>query len=177
MLSILSMTYGRPSMTSNIPKVPLPRPLEDSQLSFQSDQTGSTTSNLSRMRFFCESVRVYEILDEILSNVYWSGPLSSTSTGMKDLPADSVILLDAKLRNFEAEVPPFLSWKMSDSSASVLSELSPDLQELYQRQRNILHARKVYRKLLFYTSSDRTQVSLHTDNVIPPDANPIVQSE
>jgi hypothetical protein len=129
-------------MTSNIPKVPPPRPLEDSELSFQGEQT-TPTSKPSRTRFFCESVTLYEILDEILSNVYRPGLLPSTTTGMRDFSADSVILLDSKLRNFEDEVPLFLSWKMDVGKTSMLLELSPDLQESYQRQRNILRTRQV----------------------------------
>lgn len=62
---IVSMTFGRPSMTSHIPPVPLPSTVSDSEL--LSDSNGRAGGvGYSLMTFYVSTIELYGILDSIL---------------------------------------------------------------------------------------------------------------
>lgn len=126
----VSMTYGRPTMTSHLSSVPLP----------ESSVTGSMEQRPSVMSFYISTIELYKILDTILSDVYkaWRGRGSTTATGPTTRHAglDVIMELEEKLLDYEAHVPSFLNWT---SPATPTGE-SPD-RMIWKRQRNVLHAR------------------------------------
>lgn len=129
------MTYGRPSMTSHLPSVPLPEAEGSSPV--------GETRNPSLMAFYIATIELYQILDSILSDVYnaWRGRSSNTitsrSAATKQAGLDVVIDLEERLFEYESNVPSFLSW-VRQSTPAVDSD-----QVILDRQRNVLHARYV----------------------------------
>lgn len=134
---IVSMTYGRPSMTSHLPSVPLPG---DEGLSPVGE-----TRNPSLLAFYIATIELYQILDSILSDVYkaWRGrsssvPTSDSGGAIKQAGLDVVVELEEKLIDYESNLPSFLSWT-HQSTTPIVTSASDQL--TLHRQRNVLHAR------------------------------------
>lgn len=131
---IVSMTYGRPSMTSHLPSVPLPGAVGRSPV--------GRTPNPALMTFYVATIELYQILDSILSDVYnaWRGRSNNSRTGggptSKQAGLDVVIELEEKLLDNESNLPDFLSWKHQPAPTA-----DPSDQLILDRQRNVLHAR------------------------------------
>ncbi|GKZ91230.1 hypothetical protein AnigIFM63604_000320 [Aspergillus niger] len=139
----LSMTHGRPTMTTHL--APLPPP-DDSEMSRQ-DPPGEP----SLLSFYIEAIKLYSILDKILSDVYcaWCSrtrqdrPQASTKIlgGL-----DTILEIERELTLFEASTPPCLKW---DPDAP---EFNSDgkLNQAIAQQRNVLHARYLHLHLLLH---------------------------
>nr|XP_001389538.2 fungal specific transcription factor [Aspergillus niger CBS 513.88] len=100
----VSMTHGRPSMTSHLAPIPLPYATgEDVPLT---------------MGFYVATIKLYRILDRILSDVYnmWRGRMneeSKRSTRWSEGNFDSLLELERQLQYFKSNLPPYLSWSAS----------------------------------------------------------------
>lgn len=139
------MTHGRPSMTTHL--APLP-PAGDSDIS---RQYGAEEPSL--MAFYTEAIKLYDILDRILSDVYyaWRGrsrqdQLQPPTKSLGSL--DTVLDIERQLTLFEANLPPFLKWSWGPS-------LHParELNQAIARQRNVLQARYIRLIILLLASS------------------------
>lgn len=132
---IVSMTYGRPSMTSHLPEVPFLN-------AFDSITSQDPDQNPTLMTFYIETIRLYKILDIILSDVYhtWQGRSNkagcSTNTA-KQGGLDILITIEKELHEYEANLPSILSWTGNSSPTPVEGS------SILKRQRNVLHARCV----------------------------------
>lgn len=140
------MTYGRPSMTSHLARVPT---LDGIELSgHQKDP-----SEPSLMAFYIEAIRLYDILDNILADVYnaWRGRLCQDNLPSPTLSTKSlqiVLEVERELLLFKANVPCFLKWTNGTHSTPSLPE--PNM--AIAQQRNVLHARCVAYRYSFSTS-------------------------
>ncbi|KAJ5364822.1 uncharacterized protein N7496_010535 [Penicillium cataractarum] len=140
----LSMTYGRPSMTSHLARVPPPDGLE-----IPGRQGGTREPSL--MAFYIEAIKLYDILDMILGDVYnaWRGrirqdPLPSSTMSLGSLGI--VLRIERELVLFKTNVPSFLKWTTGLHSTPSF----PDSNMAIARQRNVLHARYIHLQLLLY---------------------------
>ena len=141
---IVSMTYGRPSMTSHLAPAPLPLPIPDSELENLGDvpeEEGGRT--ISHMTFYVATIELYKILENILSDIYnaWRSRTSKDGSApywdVKQGGLDVIIEIDSKLTTFEANLTPVLNW-----TGFVPSEGIDGVDPLIlARQRNVLHAR------------------------------------
>ncbi|OJJ76869.1 hypothetical protein ASPBRDRAFT_60555 [Aspergillus brasiliensis CBS 101740] len=139
----LSMTHGRPTMTTHL--APLPPP-NDSEMSRQDPSTEP-----SLLSFYIEAIRLNDILDRILSDVYyaWCGRTrqDGSQASTKSLGGLGTMLeIERDLTLFEANLPSCLKWHPD----------SPDLNsdrnmnQAIAQQRNVLHARYVHLHLLLH---------------------------
>ncbi|KAJ5675494.1 hypothetical protein N7462_008391 [Penicillium macrosclerotiorum] len=133
----LSMTYGRPSMTSHLARVPTPDGLE-----LSGHQNGASEPPL--MAFYIEAIKLYNILDNILADVYnaWRGRLRQDYMPSPTLSLRSlqiVLEVERELLLFKTNVPSFLKWTPGAHSAP--SRPEPNM--AIAQQRNVLHARCV----------------------------------
>ncbi|KAL5355585.1 fungal-specific transcription factor domain-containing protein [Aspergillus floccosus] len=135
--TFVSMTYGRPTMTSHLSNVHLP---ECSGPGLGDEHSPSI------MAFYLASIKLYRILDSILSDVYraWRSRASMTPVGTKTRHGshggiDAIIELEEKLFQYESNLPSFLSWTTPSTPA-----VDPQHQVLLKRQRNVLHASTIY---------------------------------
>ncbi|KAL4812966.1 fungal-specific transcription factor domain-containing protein [Aspergillus spinulosporus] len=139
----LSMTYGRPTMTTHL--APLPPP--DGLTMSHSDETWDP----SLMAFYTEAIKLYDILDRILSDVYYASrsrsrrDQSQSSTKSQGV-LDTVLEIERQLISFEANLPPFLRW----NSGIWTTDSSPQRNQAIAQQRNVLHARYVHLHLLLH---------------------------
>lgn len=126
----VSMTYGRPSMTSHITTLPLPGLFD-----LESRQELACPSLIA---FYISTIKLYSILDSILSDVYntWEGRSHESTLKKNPNGLDVIIRLEESLLQYEASVPPFLSWKFP----STLTVESAN-EQILSRQRNVLHCR------------------------------------
>ncbi|KAJ5730286.1 uncharacterized protein N7483_004794 [Penicillium malachiteum] len=151
---IVSMTYGRPSMTSHIlPVRPVPPPAMRPSSHCEDPCALSEQPcdhELGYLTFYVSTIELYEILESILADVYnaWQGRAdhhrSISVTGVRQNSLDLMMELDDKLSAYEAQIPPMLNWTTAQPLGSVHS--SPVL----QRQRNVLRARCIHLRLLLY---------------------------
>lgn len=132
------MTYGRPSMTSHLPSVPLPETGEEEH----------SSGSPSPMAFYISTIVLYRILDSILSDIYgaWRGRSSPGSRrhATKHCRLDVIIEIEERLSEYENNLPHFLNWNRPLDQAT-----NPEQSTLH-RQRNVLHARYLYLHLLLY---------------------------
>ncbi|PKY03321.1 hypothetical protein P168DRAFT_238910 [Aspergillus campestris IBT 28561] len=131
----VSMTYGRPSMTGHLANVPLPGMFD---LDLRQEPTGP-----SLIAFYIWTIKLYAILERILSDVYktWRGRNNDclTKTGPGSL--DVIIQLEDQLLQYERSIPSFLSWTCPGEASH---------EPILCRQRNVLHSRFIYLRLLLY---------------------------
>lgn len=143
-IRIVSMTYGRPSMTSHIspaaPPVMQPKLLCDDPCALSGQPCDHKQGY---MTFYVSTIELYKILEAILSDIYnaWQSrsnhhrPLSHR--GMKHSSLDVIMELDDKLSTFEANVPAVLNWTGMHPPPSPNSHQD----SIFTRQRNVLRAR------------------------------------
>lgn len=140
------MTYGRPTMTTQISSLPLPSGLEESLKASARVHQQGTQQILPRFHFYVESIRLCGILEEILSKMYqpWlnrdGAGSSETSTNPNAFNSlDTIVGLHTKLTTFEASLPPVLSWTKTEFNG----DLSPEDESLLEVQKTVLFARYV----------------------------------
>ncbi|KAL2797421.1 fungal-specific transcription factor domain-containing protein [Aspergillus keveii] len=140
----LSMTYGRPSMTTHI--APLPPPAGEPERTTQEPR-----GNPSLMAFYTETIKLYDILDRILSDVYYVWRSRSrrdnsqhSTRGLGGL--DTVLEIERQLTLFEANLPSFLKW----TTGQHILHQNPERSKPIAQQRNVLHARYIHLHLLLY---------------------------
>lgn len=144
--STLSMTHGRPTMTTHL--TPLPPP-EDSEMSRQ-DPPGEP----SLLSYYIEAIKLYNILDRILSDVYyaWCGQTRQdrSQASTKSLGGlDTILEIEKELTLFEANLPSCLKW---DPDTPELNTDGRQNQPI-SHQKNVLHARCASRKSYHYICS------------------------
>ena len=141
---IVSMTYGRPSMTSHLAPSPMPLPIPDSELEDlrEGPEEGSSHA-ISHMTFYVATIELYKILENILSDIYnaWRSRTSKDGSALywdvKQGGLDIIIEIDSKLSAFEANLTPILNW----TSPVSLEGIDGVDTLILARQRNVLHAR------------------------------------
>lgn len=132
--TFVSMTYGRPTMTSHLSNVPLP----ECPVPGPGDEHSP-----SIMAFYIATIELYRVLDSILSDVYetWRSrdsmtPVGSTRRNGGSSGLDVIIGLEDKLFQYESNLPLFLSWTRPS-----VPVIEAQKQLVLRRQRNVLHAR------------------------------------
>ncbi|RSL86269.1 hypothetical protein CEP51_002916 [Fusarium floridanum] len=142
-----TMTLGRPTMITNLSTLAVPGSM---------DLNAQSAEGIERIRlqFQLESVRLSIILDSILSKVYqpWQCRLlhdeqslvSHVDTACQSM--DTFVELQGQLQAFELSVPSFLSWKTPLRTDSISTEVA----SILAIQRNVLHARFTYLRLMLY---------------------------
>ncbi|KAK3306082.1 fungal-specific transcription factor domain-containing protein [Chaetomium strumarium] len=149
---IVSMMYGRPTMTAHLPDLPLPATLEyeTDQETFQPQ--ASDGNEPSKMCFYTEYIRLVRILGEILSNVYQpsaggaiNGPPSSWDEH-KSHGMDAILELDEKLLRYETALPPTVSWR----SPCDMNGVSEERRLVIITQRTVLRGSFLYLRLMLH---------------------------
>ncbi|KAJ5151079.1 uncharacterized protein N7482_010331 [Penicillium canariense] len=150
---IVSMTYGRPSMTSHISPAPLPAMYPESKSDDPCELSGQPCDHqLGYMTFYVSTIELYKILESILSDIYnaWQShsnnhrPISLRNSRHSSL--DAIMELDDKLSSYEASVPSILNWTTRHPSYNSGGHQG----SLFKRQRNVLRARFIHLRLLLY---------------------------
>ncbi|KAL2163301.1 hypothetical protein VTH06DRAFT_5358 [Thermothelomyces fergusii] len=146
---IVSMTYGRPTMTAHLPDLPLPSTVELGEAAEQE----VPDSVPSKMSFFIEHIRQCRILGEILSNVYQpsaggtaGGGAPSSWFDQRARGMDAILELDAKLSRYERELPAIMSW----ISPCDIGGLDKDRQLVITVQRTVLRGSFLYLRLMLH---------------------------
>ncbi|KAK2599993.1 hypothetical protein QQS21_005295 [Conoideocrella luteorostrata] len=155
---LVSMTYGRPAMTTHISVLPLPSGFEQ-DLSVPVEPNQVTP----KFRFYRESIRLCGILEEILSKVYqpWMNrtapDVSHNATGSTSsyYSLDTIVGLHRKLSDFENSLHDSLSWKKG-----VETEIPLQNRTLFKDQSLLLHARFIYLRIMLLRPI-LTQLSTH----------------
>ncbi|OBT97633.1 hypothetical protein VE01_04449 [Pseudogymnoascus verrucosus] len=145
--TVVSMTLGRPTITSGQSDVPLPMVVNDDSLDVASTAFLSPNSvNPPLLEFFVQAVKLNKILAEILTDVYkpWSrlGRRNKIGQQLRNNSFDTIIRLDYTLSDFESNVPSQLHWTRRDPTL--------DRTEIVDRQVNVLHARFTHLKMHLY---------------------------
>ncbi|KAJ5920960.1 hypothetical protein N7466_009286 [Penicillium verhagenii] len=153
---ILSMTYGRPSMTSHISPVhpvPLPAMRPQSQAEDPCALSGQPCDHkLGHITFYASTIELYKILESILADVYnaWQGQSDHHRTisiqGTRQNSLDVIMELDDRLSAYETNISPVLNWTTPQQYFSPENHPQPVL----QRQQNVLRARFIHLRLLLY---------------------------
>ncbi|KAL1843954.1 hypothetical protein VTJ49DRAFT_6358 [Mycothermus thermophilus] len=149
---IVSMIYGRPTMTAHVPHLPLPTTAEYDDAGDLKGRTRETSSmHPSKMTFYAEYIRQCRILGEILSNVYTGACISTSQPSSlfdhsKTRGMDAILELDAKLSQYEAALPAIMSW----TSPCDISGLDEERRSIIVTQRTVLRASFLYLRLMLH---------------------------
>lgn len=141
---VLAMTYGRPTMISQAvaSATPLPLPIDEEDLSMGTTQKELTSPSPSRLEFFLQSLKLYEIMEELLnatnSKITRQNVPSKASGVLSFRCAHATPLteIDDKLVAWEAELPDHLR-RLPD----LQSLAGPSSVNVFYRQAVILRQR------------------------------------
>ncbi|KAF5241850.1 hypothetical protein FANTH_8966 [Fusarium anthophilum] len=162
--TLVSMTFGRPTMITNISTLVLP---ERTVHNFQSTED----IEQAKLEFQIETVRLSIILDSMLSKVYRSwqcklphhdqGAVSHTDINSQSM--DVFAELQGKLRAFELGLPSFLSWHEPIARETI----PPHEAMILAIQRNVLQSRFTYLQVMLmpmtYTHPSSMMVLEHVN--------------
>lgn len=133
------MTLGRPCLSSPKSSVAIPSVLEEEASDTADDSAvGQRQNASSNVLFFSETVRLYKILENILSQVY--DPWKESEAGMLDTAeiqnekmrqVSCIVGIDSDLNHFESHIPEVLHWNTRPSNDK----------HILRRQRNVLKTR------------------------------------
>ncbi|KAJ9137102.1 Fungal specific transcription factor domain containing protein [Pleurostoma richardsiae] len=144
--SIVSMTFGRPTMTSSLSILP-------GTVDLSAPSTGETEAEQLKLCFYRESIQLSVILEGILQRIYqpWlsretnvNGPVTAGLNIQHSL--DTIVELESQLSGFERSVTPFLSWISPEAHKKVSAEDGV----IFEIQKNVLHARFIYMQLILH---------------------------
>lgn len=104
------MTLGRPSLSSHESTVPLPSSIDDEELTHTYRDPGTSVKASSRTAFFVQTIALYQILGQILHNVYkpWDQdvrPYDNNHQAGHIARIGVIIELHEALRRFEENLP------------------------------------------------------------------------
>lgn len=139
------MALGRPATTSHRQSVPLPREVDDGDISPQRAMATRAPDTIASSSFFVHTLKLNQILNELLAEIYAHPDIYQVNRHDRDRHQGHEIIqtiarLDSKLRAFEIDLPRPFQWFTASSDA-----LRPgDMQQL---QRNLLGERLVYSRL------------------------------
>lgn len=136
LLSVLSMTLGRPMSLSDAWPVKLPRAIDDEYMDPGSLIHEQPSHVFSCTYFYICTIKLYKILGSILTNVYNLYPAlggnKAPTEQNENNPLDTLVKMDCELSDFESNIPPQLHWKRREGEEKSL---------ILERQSNVLHAR------------------------------------
>ena len=133
------MTLGRPCLSSPKSSVAIPNVLEEEAVDTANEfAIGQLQDAPSNVLFFSETVRLYKILENTLSQVY--DPWKESEAGMLDTAEvqnektrqfSCIVGIDSDLNQFESRIPEVLHWNTHRSEDT----------HILRRQRNVLKTR------------------------------------
>ncbi|KAK5032535.1 hypothetical protein LTS07_003943 [Exophiala sideris] len=147
---VVSMTYGRPCMIG--PKaavtVPVPSLVDEDEVALlrSSPFLGGKTKETYSVEFFVLSLKLYEILHDVIFNFYSVNcqqiqPLDSDRYfGSLDESHSSIFEIERRLSNWEQSIPNHLRMANNPDSGSV--------EAVMYRQAVILHQRQLHVRIL-----------------------------
>ncbi|KAF5554465.1 transcription activator acu-15 [Fusarium napiforme] len=164
--TLVSMTFGRPTMISNISALSLPeRAVPNLQNTVDYEEL--------KLKFHIESVRLSIILDRMLSKVYrpWQCKQphdDQSSFSHTDNSSQSMVVfaeIQGKLRAFEHGLPSFLSWH----EPMAREMIPPHEATVLTIQRNVLQSRFTYLQVMLYRPILSQLLALGTSQDISDD--------
>lgn len=131
---IISMTMGRPPMTPDYSRVPLPSPVDDRYLSHGSEGSRQPEGTISTNQFLHENMKLIGILWKVLLKIYHSEDETPEEdrSPTRGNEFKAVMEIDKALEEFESSLPIVFAWKPPNTPSS-----NPTL----RRQSNVLRAR------------------------------------
>ncbi|KAL1867362.1 hypothetical protein VTK73DRAFT_4209 [Phialemonium thermophilum] len=143
---LVSMTFGRPTMTSSLS-------ITADSLNSYDVASLEPCSKKVRMLFYKDSIRLSLILEGILQKIYQPWLHRDTNTDGHSSASfnnhyslDTVIELQAQLTAFEQSISPPLSWV----SPLRLDYMSAEDRRIMEMQKNVLQARFFYMQLILH---------------------------
>ncbi|PVH72451.1 hypothetical protein DL98DRAFT_502360 [Cadophora sp. DSE1049] len=146
---VASTTLGRPAMTPCQITIPLPSATAE-------DNMVDMNPPISQFAFYLETIKLYLILGKILSTVYkpWSfqggnncPDGSNKGSHVQYGDSEAIMPLDEELSYFEDEVTSYLHW---ERGITIRNSIAQPLQQIIQRQTNVLRARYLHIRVLLY---------------------------
>ena len=138
--SLVSMTFGRPPMTSSLSISP--EMLTGAPVSSDLDSL--------KLAFYYENVKLSVILEDILQRIYRPWLTRDANTGQAHHNLDTIVDIQGQLDAFERSVTPLLSWKTQGEMPESMPESDRDITRISQ---NVLYARCVLIPLAKFSSS------------------------
>ncbi|CAK7216312.1 hypothetical protein SCUCBS95973_002770 [Sporothrix curviconia] len=134
---LVSMTFGRPPMTSSLSIAP--------DMLIRAP-TGSDPDSL-KLAFYFENVKLSVILEDILQRIYKPWLTRDANSGQAHHNLDTLVNIQGQLDTFERSVAPLLSWKTPVGLPESMTESDRDIMKI---SKNVLHARFIYMQLILY---------------------------
>lgn len=100
------MTFGRPLMILHPSHVKYPQLIDDEYL-LDEGEGSQPASHESRLGFFVETIKLFDILDDILSTVYLKDSEVDSQPGQQNI-SFAIMRLNSDLDTFFADLPPHL---------------------------------------------------------------------
>lgn len=151
---VISMAYGRPFMIPISRDLKLPQVIDDELLTVAPRPPAvQTTSKPSQMAFLVHTIKLYEIMGEILLTLYSDGETfggavdNASPSARSEIDGDnlatslnSILKLEMALSSWKQGLPPFLQHDQSRDGIFLLEKDENEAKKLL-RQCNVLKAR------------------------------------
>lgn len=134
---IVALTFGRPTMIDRqaASLIPMPVPLDDSYLTHDSSNTDvPSIQKPMEIQFYIESLKLYEILNNILTDLY-------TSTGLASEGNTVSISLDAGKIALLLTLDQSLTLWLENLPSHLKQDCEQVSNKAFRRQANILYSR------------------------------------
>lgn len=140
------MTFGRPSI------IPHSTTLRASE-TINVDQIVQDNPGELKLAFLAAGARLSKIIEQILIHIYPSPGMQPNqnheaigAASETENPINSILAVENALNAFSTTLPSHLAWH----SPILHNSLSPEDAHILKLQRNVLHARFLYTRLLLY---------------------------
>ncbi|KIW24396.1 uncharacterized protein PV07_10114 [Cladophialophora immunda] len=139
--AVVSMTLGRPLLLYKFSEIPLPIPVDDE---FLGDPATQPRDRVSLIHFYIESIKVYEILADVVSQVYdLSAPARSNTKS--DSNVDTILNIEAAISKLEKNLPDHLDWSRHHPPA-----YNGSGEAVFEQQTSVLRSRLLHLRVLLY---------------------------
>ncbi|KAJ9657501.1 hypothetical protein H2198_004262 [Neophaeococcomyces mojaviensis] len=135
------MTLGRPLMLYKFQKIPLPKAVDDE---FLNNPVSQPNNHISWVHFYVQSIKLYGILADVVSQVYGVSNCTPGITG-NESGFDMVLSIDSTISKLETSTPDHIHWTRRQS-------LPPHtkVSVVFEQQTSVLHARYLHLRALLY---------------------------
>lgn len=146
---VVGLTLGRPLMLYKHRQPLIPRAIDDENFSVNQVVPNEPGISLSRVEFYIQAIKLYEIMAEVLSHIH-----TNTATERAELPGHAnqifhsfpiILGIDSKISKWEEELPDYLHWRRREDMPGNTRSMSP-----FDRQSAILQTRYLHLRMLLY---------------------------
>ena len=148
--TVVSLTLGRPLTLYKHRQASLPSPVDDEHVTVHDiDARSKPAVSLSRVEFYVQTIKLYEIMADVVSHMYMNPEAEPTEIlHQVDRGFGSfafILKTESRISGLEERIPDYLHWRRRENMSADVRSMSP-----FGRQSAILQARYLHLRIFLY---------------------------